>query len=85
MYQKRQLRLKLVSILTGYIYTGIDNVLCLDSSIFQEYIESLRSFPKARLQDLFLSKNIYAVIVRNHLFNYIPLEYASILFIEFEI
>jgi len=29
----------------------------------KEYIESLRSFPKARLQDLFLSKNIYAVIV----------------------
>ncbi|XP_066379683.1 sugar transporter ERD6-like 16 [Miscanthus floridulus] len=25
----------------------------------KEYIESLRSFPKARLQDLFLSKNIY--------------------------
>ncbi|KAL6878321.1 hypothetical protein ACP4OV_012491 [Aristida adscensionis] len=29
----------------------------------KEYIESLRSLPKARLQDLFLSKNIYAVIV----------------------
>nr|ADW40547.1 vacuolar monosaccharide symporter 1 [Saccharum hybrid cultivar Q117] len=29
----------------------------------KEYIESLCSFPKARLQDLFLSKNIYAVIV----------------------
>ncbi|KAL6593786.1 hypothetical protein ACP70R_048687 [Stipagrostis hirtigluma subsp. patula] len=29
----------------------------------KEYIESLRSFPKARFQDLFLSKNIYAVIV----------------------
>ncbi|KAK3147167.1 hypothetical protein QOZ80_3BG0278930 [Eleusine coracana subsp. coracana] len=29
----------------------------------KEYIESLRSFPKARLQDLFLSKNIYGVIV----------------------
>ncbi|CAN6306538.1 unnamed protein product [Urochloa humidicola] len=28
----------------------------------KEYIESLHSFPKARLQDLFLSKNIYAVI-----------------------
>ncbi|XP_062211353.1 sugar transporter ERD6-like 16 isoform X2 [Phragmites australis] len=29
----------------------------------KEYIESLHSFPKARLQDLFLSKNIYAVVV----------------------
>jgi len=53
--------------------------------LFQEYIESLRGFPEARLQDLFLSKNIYAVIVRNHLFNYILLDYASLLFIEFEI
>lgn len=29
----------------------------------KEYIESLQSFPRARVQDLFLSKNIYAVIV----------------------
>ncbi|NP_001354537.1 Sugar transporter ERD6-like 16 [Zea mays] len=29
----------------------------------KEYIESLYSLPKARLRDLFLSKNIYAVIV----------------------
>lgn len=32
----------------------------------QEYIESLHRFPKARVQDLFLRKNIYAVTVRNH-------------------
>uniref|UniRef100_A0A453L9U7 Major facilitator superfamily (MFS) profile domain-containing protein n=1 Tax=Aegilops tauschii subsp. strangulata TaxID=200361 RepID=A0A453L9U7_AEGTS len=29
----------------------------------KEYIESLQSFPRARIQDLFLSRNIYAVIV----------------------
>ncbi|KAM0908902.1 hypothetical protein ACQ4PT_015169 [Festuca glaucescens] len=29
----------------------------------KEYIESLQTFPKARIQDLFLSKNIYAVTV----------------------
>uniref|UniRef100_A0A0E0KE07 Major facilitator superfamily (MFS) profile domain-containing protein n=1 Tax=Oryza punctata TaxID=4537 RepID=A0A0E0KE07_ORYPU len=29
----------------------------------KEYIESLHRFPNARVQDLFLSKNIYAVIV----------------------
>ncbi|CAM0873562.1 unnamed protein product [Alopecurus aequalis] len=29
----------------------------------KEYIESLQSFPKARVQDLFMSKNIYAVTV----------------------
>jgi hypothetical protein len=39
----------------------------LTKIVFQEYIESLYSLPKARLRDLFLSKNIYAVIVRNHL------------------
>jgi hypothetical protein len=30
----------------------------------QEYIESVHSLPTARIQDLFDSKNMYAVIVR---------------------
>ena len=51
--------------------------LCSNWYFIQEYIESLRSFPKARLEDLFLSKNIYAVIVRKFS-NYLLLEYASL-------
>ncbi|WVZ57038.1 hypothetical protein U9M48_007482 [Paspalum notatum var. saurae] len=42
---------------------GEDADISEEAIEIKEYIESLRSFPKARLQDLFLSKNIYAVIV----------------------
>ena len=31
----------------------------------QDYIESLRSLPEARVQDLFQRKNLFAVIVRS--------------------
>jgi hypothetical protein len=34
----------------------------------QEYIESVQSLPKAGIQDLFRSKNMYAVIVRTKTF-----------------
>ncbi|KAL5219254.1 hypothetical protein ABZP36_019938 [Zizania latifolia] len=42
---------------------GEDADISEEAVEIKEYIESLRSFPKARVQDLFLSKNIYAVIV----------------------
>ncbi|KAG2551731.1 sugar transporter ERD6-like 16 [Panicum virgatum] len=42
---------------------GEDADISEEAIEIKEYIESLRSFPKARLEDLFLSKNIYAVIV----------------------
>ncbi|CAN6282857.1 unnamed protein product [Urochloa humidicola] len=42
---------------------GEDADISEEAIEIKEYIESLHSFPKARLQDLFLSKNIYAVIV----------------------
>jgi hypothetical protein len=34
----------------------------------QDYIESVHSLPEAGIQDLFHSKNIYAVIVRTKTF-----------------
>lgn len=42
---------------------GEDADISEEAIEIKEYIESLRSFPNARLQDLFMSKNIYAVIV----------------------
>ncbi|RLN42447.1 sugar transporter ERD6-like 16 [Panicum miliaceum] len=42
---------------------GEDADISEEAIEIKEYIESLRSFPKARLEDLFPSKNIYAVIV----------------------
>jgi len=56
---------------------GEDADISEEAIEIKEYIESLRSFPKARLEDLFLSKNIYAVIVRKFS-NYLLLEYASL-------
>ncbi|PAN50052.2 hypothetical protein PAHAL_9G456000 [Panicum hallii] len=42
---------------------GEDTDISEEAIEIKEYIESLRSFPKARLEDLLLSKNIIAVIV----------------------
>uniref|UniRef100_A0A0D9VU98 Major facilitator superfamily (MFS) profile domain-containing protein n=1 Tax=Leersia perrieri TaxID=77586 RepID=A0A0D9VU98_9ORYZ len=39
------------------------NGIAQNDNFLQEYIESLHTFPKARVQDLFLSNNIYAVNV----------------------